>query len=67
MKNLNIKCGCETAAEIKVTVLIAVTPVVAQILCVKCELAYVSFEVEQSHDSFFATMLPPKQEMSHNA
>ena len=45
MKQLNIKCGCETAAEIKVSVLNGVVPI-AQIECVNCKLAYISVGAE---------------------
>jgi hypothetical protein len=45
MKLLNIKCGCETAAEIKVSVLNGVVPI-AQIECVNCKLAYISVGAE---------------------
>lgn len=45
MKQLNIKCGCETAAEIKVSVLNGVVPI-AQIECVNCRLLYISVGAE---------------------
>ena len=45
MKQLNIKCGCETAPDIKVSVLNGVVPV-AQITCIKCGLAYISIGAE---------------------
>jgi hypothetical protein len=45
MKQLNIKCGCETAADIEVSVLNGVVPI-AQITCVQCGLAYFSIGVK---------------------
>ena len=41
MKQLNIKCGCETAAYIEVSVINGVVTI-AQITCVQCGLAYFS-------------------------
>ena len=41
MFQLNIKCGCETAPDIKVMVLTGVVPI-AQIICERCDFSYVS-------------------------
>ena len=41
MKQLMIKCGCETAPDIKVMVLTGVVPI-AQIVCQKCDFSYIS-------------------------
>jgi hypothetical protein len=41
MPQLNIKCGCETAPDIKVMVLTGVVPI-AQIICQNCEFSYTS-------------------------
>jgi hypothetical protein len=41
MPSLHIKCGCETAPDIKVMVLTGVVPI-AQIVCQNCEFTYLS-------------------------
>jgi len=41
MPQLNIKCGCETAPDIKVMVLTGVVPI-AQIICENCDFSYLS-------------------------
>ena len=41
MGQLNIKCGCETAPEIKFMVLTGVVPI-AQIICERCDFSYIS-------------------------
>ena len=41
MAQLYIKCGCETAPDIKVMVLTGVVPI-AQIICQVCDFSYVS-------------------------
>ena len=41
MPQLNIKCGCETAPEIEITVHRGVVPI-AVISCQKCEFTYTS-------------------------
>lgn len=45
MKELDIKCLCDTAASIKVSVLNGVVPI-AQITCVNCGVAYISVGAE---------------------
>jgi hypothetical protein len=45
MKQLNIKCGCETAPDLRVYILNGVVPI-AQITCVKCGLAYITLQAE---------------------
>jgi hypothetical protein len=41
MPQLNIKCGCETAPEIEITVKQGIVPI-AIISCQKCDFSYVS-------------------------
>ena len=49
MHQLNMKCGCDKPADIKVYVLIGAISPVAEIKCLNCGFSYISVGIEVSY------------------